>query len=241
MNRKCGVRQVGKAAPAPRLGCNVIAGGGPMPSERQREELHRRFRGRLSTRPIFTRKVVSYQGNRGVPGFRWMKYKEGFSRSLIDRLLEEHEAESVVDPFAGVGTVPIVASRRVASATGIEIMPVGVTVGRGIAAASNGVSSAGFGKASEALIRHLASPGKPSADFRFPHVAITQHAFPVETERAISKAREFLAKCQNDTVCALLDLACMTVLEETSYNTQRRPVSSLGLSLRPALCDPDST
>ena len=188
-----------------------------MPSERQREELHRRFRGRLSTRPIFTRKVVSYQGNRGVPGFRWMKYKEGFSRSLIDRLLEEHEAESVVDPFAGVGTVPIVASRRVASATGIEIMPVGVTVGRGIAAASNGVSSAGFGKASEALIRHLASPGKPSADFRFPHVAITQHAFPVETERAIAKAREFLAHCQNDTICALLDLACMTVLEETSY------------------------
>ena len=188
-----------------------------MSSERQREELHRRFRERLSTRPIFTRKVVSYQGNRGAPGFRWMKYKEGFSRILIDSLLDEHETESVIDPFAGIGTVPIVASRRVASATGIEIMPVGVSVGRGITVASNGVSPTEFDRASRAIVKHLASFGDPSPDFRFPHVAITQHAFSSETERAISKARQFVANYQNDSIRALLDLACMAVLEETGY------------------------
>ena len=188
-----------------------------MPSDGQREKLHHRFRERLSVKPYITRKLVSYQGNRGMPGFRWMKYKEGFSRFLIDSLLDEHEAKTIVDPFAGIGTVPIVASRRVASATGIEIMPVGVSVGRGIATASNGVSTIEFRKSSNSLVKHVMSPGKTPDQFLFPHVAITQHAFPIETERSIAKAREFLADIENDSLRLLLDLACMTVLEETSY------------------------
>ena len=190
---------------------------GSMSSEGQRKELYRRFRERLSTRPIFTRKTVSYQGNRGVPGFRWMKYKEGFSKLLIDSLLDEHDADSVLDPFAGIGTVPIVASRRGISATGIEIMPVGVAVGRGITYASNGVSPSAFERASHDIAKYLSEPGQIPSNFRFPHVAITQQAFPQETERAISKARQFIANCEDDSVRALLDLACMTVLEEVSY------------------------
>ena len=183
----------------------------------QREELYRRFRERLSTRSIFTRKTVSYQGNRGVPGFQWMKYKEGFSKQLIDSLLDEHNVDSVLDPFAGVGTVPLVASRRGLSATGIEIMPVGVAVARGIACAANGVSTPAFTKASHDIVKHLSQPGPSPSGFRFPHVAITQHAFSKKTERAISKARQFIANYEDDSVCALLDLACMTILEEVSY------------------------
>ena len=74
--------------------------------DQQRRRLHERFSRRISTRPIFTRRTVSYQGNRNAPGFRWMKYKEGFSSSLVKNLLSEHQASAVLDPFAGIGTVP---------------------------------------------------------------------------------------------------------------------------------------
>ena len=113
-------------------------------SVRERRALEERFRDRISANPEFTRKTVSYQGNRSAPGFRWMKYKEGFSQTLVERILDEFRPENVLDPFAGIGTAPLIAAGRDMEATGIEIMPVGVSVGDGIATAANGLSKDEF-------------------------------------------------------------------------------------------------
>lgn len=88
-----------------------------------RVELEKRFGGRLSVDPKLGRQVVSYQGNRGLPGLRWMKYKEGFSKALVERFLEERSPRDLLDPFSGLGTTPLVASGQGVNATGIEIMP----------------------------------------------------------------------------------------------------------------------
>ena len=69
-----------------------------------------------------------------------MKYKEGFSRGLVEHLLEDFRPMSVLDPFAGIGTTPLIAASRGMRATGVEIMPVGVLAGAAIAEAANGVS-----------------------------------------------------------------------------------------------------
>ena len=58
-------------------------------SVRERRSLEERFGSRMTVNPRLTRKTVSYQGNRLVPGLRWMKYKEGFSQKALypfDRL-----------------------------------------------------------------------------------------------------------------------------------------------------------
>ena len=65
----------------------------------ERRKLEERFGGRLAVNPLLTRKAVSYQGNRNVPGFRWMKYKEGFSQSLVERLLDEFRPRAILDPI----------------------------------------------------------------------------------------------------------------------------------------------
>ena len=67
----------------------------------ERRSLHKRFEERLSVAPNLTRRIVSHQGNRDAPGFRWLKYKEGFSLELVERLLAEAQPSSVLDPFAG--------------------------------------------------------------------------------------------------------------------------------------------
>ncbi len=186
-------------------------------SVKGRQALHERFRGRMYVNPELTRKAVSYQGNRGVPGLRWMKYKEGFSRTLVERLIDEHEPTAVLDPFAGIGTTPLVAAGRGKSATGIEIMPVGVLAGHGIAQAANGVSRAGLEAAGGELMDRVASEEPAPPEFAFPHVGITEAAFPGETEAAIAKARQFVSHTGGRAVRTLLDLACMTVLEDVSY------------------------
>ena len=94
-----------------------------------RHSLHERFEGRLSINSALPPKMVSYRGNYGIPGFRWMRYKEGFSRELIDQLIEDVKPRSVLDPFSGLGTTPLIAAGRGLRAIGIEIVPVGVLVG----------------------------------------------------------------------------------------------------------------
>ena len=182
-----------------------------------RQALQERFGSRLSVNPDFTRKTVSYQGNRGVPGLRWMKYKEAFSRTLVERLIDEYEPTAVLDPFAGIGTTPLVAAGRGKSATGIEIMPVGILAGNGIAHAANGVSKSTLEAAGRALISRVESEESVPPEYAFPHVSITEAAFPEATETNIAKARQFISDIDDHGVRTLLDLACMTILEEVSY------------------------
>ena len=61
-------------------------------SVRERRSLEERFGSRMTVNPRLTRKTVSYQGNRLVPGLRWMKYKEGFSQKALYTHLTKHWA-----------------------------------------------------------------------------------------------------------------------------------------------------
>ena len=182
-----------------------------------RHKLFQRFSERLSVDPLLTRSLVSYQGNRKIPGFRWLKYKEGFSIGLVERFLAKYRPERVLDPFSGIGTVPLVAAWNNLSGTGIEIMPVGVRAAEGIAHSANGVSEAEFRTAAIDLIGRVERGGKAAEEYRFPHVRITEGAFSEETEEEIARAREFLAGLANPSIELLLDLACMTVLEASSF------------------------
>ena len=183
----------------------------------ERRSLEERFAGRMTVNSHLTRKTVSYQGNRRAPGLRWMKYKEGFSGSLVERLIDEFHPSTVLDPFAGIGTTPLVAAGRGLSATGIEIMPVGVIAGRAIAHSANGLSNTCFKIAGSQLLDTVESNGTVPHEYSFPHVRITEAAFPDETESAIARARAFIDTVEDDAVRTLLNLACMTVLEAVSY------------------------
>lgn len=184
---------------------------------RERHCLMQRFRSRIQVDPALTRKAVSFQGNREMPGFRWMKYKEGFSASLVEGLLEEVRPESVLDPFAGLGTTPLIAAGRGLRATGIEIMPVGVRAGRALGCAANGLPRDAFRRSAKRLVDHVRAGDSAPAEHAFEHVPITAHAFPKKTEIGLARAREYLSRMRNREIADLLDFACMSVLESVSY------------------------
>ena len=183
----------------------------------ERLALHKHFEDRLTVNPDLTRKAVSYQGNRNAPGFRWMKYKEGFSRGLVERLIEEHQPQSVLDPFSGIGTTPLIAAGKGLRAAGIEIIPVGVLTGNAIAHAANGLRPEAFRDAASSLIEHVKCSGAPRQEHAFRHVRITEAAFPEETEEQLARAREFVSTVEDPVTRLMLDFACMSVLESVSY------------------------
>ena len=122
----------------------------------------------------------------------------------------------VLDPFAGAGTSVLVAGGADRKAVGIEIMPVGALATRAIACVANGLNRGVLEKSGARLLRAL-DGGSVAPAFRFPHVRITERAFPAETEDAIAKARAFLHRLKDESVRLVLDFACMSVLEEASY------------------------
>ena len=219
--------------------------GGPV---KERQALSARFASRLTTNDFFSRKTVSYQGNRNAPGLRWMKYKEGFSSQLVAELVERENPGTVLDPFAGICTTPLIAAGLGRKATGIEIMPVGVLAGSAIAEAANGLSPDDFEGQASALMQAVRAKESPSG-FAFPHVRITKGAFSRKTEMEIANARRFIQSVEDNGLRLLMDLACMSVLEEASYTRKdgqylrwdrraSRPLrSSVDLGHVPSFCE----
>ena len=181
-----------------------------------RADLHRRFARRVQVNPWFTRKLVSYQGNKGTVGFRWMKYKEGFSTALARRLIESGKGAEVLDPFSGAGTTALTAMSLGVQGTGIEILPPGNLAAQAVVHAANGLSARDFRDASQALLKAV-SHEEPDLRYALAHVPITRGAFAPSTEGEIANARKFLAQAQDPGVATVLNLACLSVLEEVSY------------------------
>ena len=181
-----------------------------------RRSLYDRFSSRIYADDSLSRRLVSYQGNKDVPGLRWMKYKEGFSAELVRGLLGRTNAKTVLDPFSGSGTSVLTAGSLGMHGTGIEIMPIGNLAARAIVAASNGLKHDDYMRASNSLIDVL-SHNRYDDTFLFPHVPITEYAFSEQTERDLAKAREFISGITDPSLNTILTLACVSVLEEVSY------------------------
>ncbi len=181
-----------------------------------RVDLQRRFAQRLQINPQLNRKLVSYQGNKEAVGFRWLKYKEGFSTALVRQFIERGQATQVLDPFSGAGTTVLTAMGMGIPATGIEILPLGTLAAQTMAYAANGLPLAAFRTAAHALL-HAIAEGDEDGQYGLAHVPITQGAFPVDTDREIARARQFIAALTDPALATALNLACMSVLEEVSY------------------------
>ena len=77
------------------------------------------------TRATYTT-LVNYSTDLEKRFQRWYRYKEGFSVTLIERILEEEnvkEGEFIIDPFLGSGSTLIAAKRKGVNGFGYEINP----------------------------------------------------------------------------------------------------------------------
>jgi DNA modification methylase len=185
------------------------------------EELDRQALGRWQPRfveqPALSRTLVSFQGNKGRPVYRWYKYKEGFSASLVEHFLQQCGVASgtVFDPFAGSGTTLFAAAGLGLDAEGVELLP----IGQELIATRQLVETEFTAKDVTALRRWSAErpwegylKAKP-----VPQLRITQGAYPKRTHEAIGWYLAAVADEKNSRVRALLRFALLCVLESVSY------------------------
>ena len=179
--------------------------------------LEGRFASKLQVNRDLKRTLVSFQANKNEPGFRWFKYKEGFSSALVDDVFDRCKVSKgkILDPFAGSGATLFVASRRGLDSVGIELLPVGCEFIKArretLSYRSKVIQALRKWKASNHWIESK-HPGTP-----FPHLAITKGAFPPKNEAWLGKYLRAVASLKDESVKTVLRAAALAVLEEISF------------------------
>ena len=179
-------------------------------------QLFQRFRDKLQIEPSLTRALVSFQASKTRTAYRWYKYKEAFSASLIDYLLRRYKISSgkVLDPFAGIGTTLFAASEAGLDAEGIELLPIGQQVIAARLCLEREFTKKGF----SILHRWIKECPWKQSDTKVPlsKLRITDGAYPEQTVGAIER---YVGACQqeNDRVRTVLRFALLCVLESISF------------------------
>lgn len=95
--------------------------------EKLNGEAQARWANKLIVDSSLTRPMVSFQANKSKAVYRWFKYKEAFSASLVEYLLNRYHLNkgTVLDPFAGSGTALFAAGALGLKTEGIELLPIG--------------------------------------------------------------------------------------------------------------------
>ena len=189
-------------------------------SSAKRDELLRRYADKLFILPALNRSLVSFQANKTTPFYRWFKYREGFSHELVRYFLQQYKPQAssrgrVLDPFAGAGTTLTTATKEGWLATGIELLPVGVSAIRARVLADT-VDVKRFRECMKRL-EEFPLDSSASRGYCFPHVRITEKAFTEETELAISAYIAFLDTISDEDVRYLFWFACFSILEDVSF------------------------
>lgn len=180
-----------------------------------RDELEYKYQAFFEERLNYG-KLVTYVPNKREPVYNWFKYKEGFSKALIERIFDVWEVsqrELVFDPFAGCGTTLLAAKDFGYEAVGIDILPVAVFVTKVKIEDSYDLVEI------DAAIKKLGKEKYTEPRSSFPNVAIINKAFPESVQKELlfykEKILEYPAPVKN-----FLLLGLLSILEEVSYTSK---------------------
>jgi len=182
------------------------------------KKLENRSRDKLIINYDLTRTLVSFQANKKIPGYRWYKFKEGYSSALVDYALNKLSINSgkVIDPFAGSGTSLFTSAERGLDAVGIELLPIGAEIVevRKIILEN---------KKQDKLVKFIEEwinkkPWiKEKGGRKLNHLKITDGAFPTNTEEFLGRFLNAIDKVLDKNYRRILRFALLCVLEEISF------------------------
>lgn len=185
-------------------------------AEQARADLEVQYGSIVEVTDRFNRQTVSFQANKVATLHSWFKYREGFSGQLVESLLDEfgiNPGGSVLDPFAGSCTTLLQAKMRGVNAVGIELLPYCHWMWEAKSRAFD-YDLRELLRVRTLLIREI----PPPSGLPFPHLTITESAFPDKVEQDLMDYSSWLAALGFDANVKLLCQALLlSILEDVSY------------------------
>jgi DNA modification methylase len=173
----------------------------------------------------FGLKIGSYSGeiqfnpNEKIRVHRWWPYVQGFSAAFVERTCHEYgfgRGATVLDPFCGSGTVPVVARTIGARGIGTELMPIAAFVAR--AKQNWTVGPEAFFRSSRSVLKAVAT-AKPS---QVPFLKETRRQFRPEILDTLLRLKTAIWRTQDERVATALRLCFASILIDCS-NLKRAP------------------
>lgn len=183
-------------------------------------KLEEKYKDNLIVNNELARKLVSFQSNKASPIFRWFHFREGFSHDFIKYVLDTFNASQnhrLIDPMAGTGTAPFVASSyKKMESTAIELLPVGTF----LMECRNMFSQLKVGELLQLAEETLNSRQQwininPSWEFK--HLNITKGAFSEESEYELCKFKTWIEYLEKEEHKTFLDFVVFSILDKFSY------------------------
>lgn len=179
-------------------------------------QLDAHFKSKLQVNPALNRQMVSFQANKTRALYRWYKYKEGFSASLIEYLFNKFDIKSgkVLDPFAGSGTTLFVASEHGMDSDGIELLQIGQQIIKTRQVIESDLDAEVIDTLKDWIAEQPWVNGTSHANFG--ELRITKGAYPEHTKGQI---QQYLAaiELENAATKQMLLFALLCVLESVSF------------------------
>lgn len=168
----------------------------------------------------FSRQSVSYQLSKKDSLHRWLKYKEGFSSQLVNKLLDQFNVQPgdlVLDPFLGSGTTAIVCQMRGINSLGYDILPTSKVA----IEAKRNVFKYDL-KEIKCIIDEIKDIQVPKGyKGKFDYITITDGAFPEQTEKEVVYYTQWVKKSHySEEVKNLVSLCILNSLEPISYTSK---------------------
>jgi len=182
-------------------------------------DLENKFSEDLVVNNDLNRKLVSFQSNKSEPIFRWFHYREGFSKELIEYVVNTLNIKSgnFLDPFAGTATAPFTVQNYLKSKSyAIELMPVGIF----FIGCRNLFSQIGYKKLLDFTQKIKTSRNEwlsvknPNP---FNHIKITQGAFTSDTEKELMQFIKWSEKTKDTEFHTFCKFIGLCILESISF------------------------
>ncbi len=166
----------------------------------------------------------AFAANRTAPVHRWVPWIAGFSKDFIDDALSRYitgDGQTVLDPFAGVGTTLVEADLAGHRAIGFEINPYAAFAAR-LKLAAYRVSSAALHTAVDALDVHafrVEPNGATPTASPPPRFRTRSPFYSPEVERKVLLLQDFVQRESDPEVADMLRLAfASTMVEYSNYS-----------------------
>lgn len=179
--------------------------------------LEQTFSGKMEVCKDLSRVIVSFQGNKSRPAYRWYKYKEGFSASLINYFLNKTKLHNgiILDPFAGSGTTLFVANERGLDADGIEVLPICQQLIKKRKILEMEFAEKDIIQLQNFITQRVWEKANEKIDLN--ELRITRGAYSIETKDQIEKFLACIKKLDNKNVREVLEFALFCILESISF------------------------
>lgn len=182
------------------------------------EALESRYLVRILQSDVSYVSPVNFVESLRRPRHRWFPYKEGFSPTFVQGFISEFAktgAGIVLDPFSGVGTTGLEASKLGFDAVGFDVSPMAIFIAKTKALV---LTSAELQKLSN-FIRDVQN--SPLTDSCTPPANPTVVSyFEEEYLSALLSIRKAISSAPNEKIADLALLAYLTLIEE--FSTHRK-------------------